>query len=279
MATLHQVLTASGSAPRSRSTAATPLDRGVTVSAPRISSAPGRPRVRSMPWVEIPTQAQRAAAATRPIRQVRCRVPVIGAGRRRRGGGGCAGRWRWGARSGRGHEGMLPGGQQCHHGDADAGGDVRGLLAVDALRDLAQRSQADAGVGDREVQTLPESADLQARRGVEGVGGDECTERGRGGDLGVAGAAERAVVVLRPADRQQFRIGAEERRRVREVDPRDQVGDDGGAEDQRKGHGDDPDGAQARVTTGQSERVGVPDDERVRLARGSARRSAGSTAC
>jgi hypothetical protein len=102
---------------------------------------------------------------------------------------------------------MLPGGQQCHHGDADAGADVRGLLAVVGLRDLAQRLQADTGVGDREVQALPESACLQARRGVERVGGDECTERGRGGDLGVGGAAERAVVVLRPADGQQAELG------------------------------------------------------------------------
>ena len=60
---------------------------------------------------------------------------------------------------------MLPGGQQCRHGDADVGGTSRGLLAVDALRDLAQRLQAGAGGGDREVPALPESAGLQARRG------------------------------------------------------------------------------------------------------------------
>jgi hypothetical protein len=93
---------------------------------------------------------------------------------------------------------MLPGGQQCRHGDADVGGTSRGLLAVDAFRDLAQRLQADAGVGDREVQTLPESAGLQARRGVVGVGGDGCAERGRGGDLGAAGALSEPS--WRPAD-------------------------------------------------------------------------------
>jgi hypothetical protein len=196
-----------------------------------------------------------------------------------------------------GHEGMLPGGQRCRHGDADVGGACRGLLAVDALRDLAQRLRAGAGGGDREVQTLPESAGLQGPLWVEGVGGDECAERGRGGDRGVAGAAERAVVVVRPADGQQLRVGAEDRRAVRgadgDDDPRDQGGDDGGAEDQRKRHGDDPDdpdGAQARdplqarasaAARGRARRreLGVPDAERVRFARGSARRCTGSAAC
>ena len=44
-------------------------------------------------------------------------------------------------------------------------------------------------------------------------------------------------MVVRPADGQQLRVGAEDRRAVRAVDgdddPRDQGGDDGGAEDQR----------------------------------------------
>ena len=68
----------------------------------------------------------------------------------------------------------------------------------------------------------------------------------------------------------QLRVGAEDRRAVRGVDgdddPRDQVGDAGGAEDQRKRYGDDSDDpgrcAGARPATGQSERDAAPGARR-----------------
>jgi hypothetical protein len=76
-------------------------------------------------------------------------------------------------------------------------------------------------------------------------------------------------------------------------DPRDQGGDDGVAEDQRNATATTrttPDGAQARdpvqarasaAARGRARRreLGVPDAERIRFARGSARRCAGSAAC
>jgi hypothetical protein len=102
-----------------------------------------------------------------------------------------------------GHERVLTVGQQRGHRVGDVGGQSRGLLAIDAFRDLAHGLQADPGGGAGEVQTLPEAPDLQAQGEVAGIGDDERAECRRGGDLGVAGAAEPAVVVLLPGDGQQ----------------------------------------------------------------------------